>query len=302
MRTHSSVFVAFLVLVHLSSGAPAKAESRIIVSPFAAKEANVNAYVLSDDQGAVIIDATRKSADAKKLADFARSKGVPVRMIFITHGHPDHFVGLEVLKKEFPDAEVLVASKQIKEDIISMASMKWMSSEPSAQPKSEAAPNGFDYQKEIRVLDSGILKMPGGESLQVISNFPATEAAHETVLFSRKLNAVFTSDLVYNKVHLWLAGGVNAEGIKNWQAELTHLKRIYGPLNAKIYPGHGQPTDASVFDLDKKYMNDLLAIVKEARTEGDAKNEMMKRYPDWENADFILVQSVKSQTKLLAAK
>jgi hypothetical protein len=183
-----------------------------------------------------------------------------------------------------------------------MASMKWMSSEPSAQPKSEANPNGFDYQSEIGVLGSSTLKLPGGESLEVIANFPATEAAHETVLFSKELNAIFASDLAYNKVHLWLAGGVNAESIKNWQAELTRLKHIYGPLNAKVYPGHGKPTDAGVFDADKRYMNDLLSIVKGAKTEDEAKKEMMNKYPDWENADFILVQSIKSQTKLLETK
>lgn len=291
-----------MLLAHLSSGAEARAQRKITVSPFAAKEANVNAYVLSDDQGTLIVDATRTRKDAKELADLARSKGVPVKMILITHGHPDHFVGLGVLKKEFPDAVFLVARKEIKEDIINMASMKWMSSEPSAQPKSETNPNGFDYQNEIGILDSNTLKMPGGESLEVIADFPATEAAHETVLFSKELNAVFASDLAYNKVHLWLAGGVDAEGIKNWQAEITRLKKIYGPLNVKVYPGHGKPTDVSVFDADKKYMNDLLAIVKGARTEDEAKKEMMKKYPDWENTDFILVQSIKNQTKLLEPK
>jgi glyoxylase-like metal-dependent hydrolase (beta-lactamase superfamily II) len=302
LRKLASAFVAAILLGHPSSPAAARTESNIVVSPFAGKEANVNAYVLSDDQGTLIIDATRNSRDAKDLADLARSKGVPVKMIFITHGHPDHFIGLGVLKKEFPDAGFLVASKEIKEDIINMASMKWMSGQPSAQPKSEANPNGFDYQNEIGVLDSNILKMPGGGSLEVIAHFPPTEAAHETVLFSKELNAVFASDLAYNKVHLWLAGGVDAEAVKNWQAELTRLKQIYGPLKSKVYPGHGKPTDASVFDADKKYLNDFLAIVKGARTEAEAKNEMMKKYPDWENADFILVQSIKNRTRLLETK
>lgn len=302
MKNTTSAFVIAVLLAHPFSAAAAKTKSDLVVSPFAGKEANVNAYVFSDARGSLIVDATRKSEDAKSLADFARSKGVPVKTIFITHGHPDHFVGLPVLKKEFPDAKFLVASERVKDDIINMASMKWMSSEPAAQPKSEANPNGFDYKNEIGVLDSSVLKMPGGGSLEVISDFPATEAAHETALFSKELNAVFPSDLVYNKVHLWLAGGVDAAGIKNWRAALDRLKRLYGPLHAKVYPGHGRPADTSVFDADEKYMDDLLAIVKSAKTEDDAKKSMMKMYPDWENADFILVQSIRNQTKLLGSR
>jgi glyoxylase-like metal-dependent hydrolase (beta-lactamase superfamily II) len=298
MKQITSGFSALLLAASFSSGASAITKSNLVVSVFSAKQANVNAYVVSDDQGSLIIDATRSAKDAKELADFARSKGASPKMILITHGHPDHFIGLGVLKKEFPDARILVASKQIKADIIAMASMKWMDSE--MRPKSEENQSGFDYQNEIAILDSNILKMPGGELFEVNADFPATEAAHETLLFSKELNAVFASDLAYNKVHLWLAGGVNAESIRNWQTELSRLKQKYGPLGAAIYPGHGEPTDVSVFDADIKYMNDLLTVVKESKTEDEAKKEMMRRYPDWKNADFILVQSIKSQTKLIA--
>jgi glyoxylase-like metal-dependent hydrolase (beta-lactamase superfamily II) len=28
-------------------------------------------------------------------------------VIYVTHGHPDHYLGLEILTKEFPEARVL---------------------------------------------------------------------------------------------------------------------------------------------------------------------------------------------------
>ncbi len=178
-----------------------------------------------------------------------------------------------------------------------MASMKWVDS--GMRSKSEENPNGFDYQNEIAVLDSSTLQMPGGESLDVVTDFPATEAAHETVLYSKGLNAVFASDLAYNKVHLWLGGGADAG---NWRAELIRLKKKYGLLKAKVYSGHGEPTDAGVFDADRKYIDDLLLAVKKAKTEDEAKKAMMEKYPGWGSADFILVQSIKNQTKLMAEK
>jgi hypothetical protein len=46
-------------------------------------------------------------------------------------------------------------------------------------------------------------------------------------------------------------------------------------------------------------MKDFLAIVKKSKTQDEAKTEMIKKYPTWENTDFLLVQSIKNHFKLL---
>ena len=290
-----------VAFVFLSASAFAGELNNLAVTVFTAKE-GVNAYVFSDGKGTMIVDTTRNSADARELAALARSKGPAPDIILVTHGHPDHYLGMGALKNEFPNAKILVANNQIKEDIIGsakfMESGKWLEGEPSMKSKSESNPNGFDYRKEIGVLDSQQIEMPGGGVIEVDSTFPITEAPHETLLFSKDMNSMFPSDLVYNKVHLWLGNGVTAEAIGNWQNALRALKTRYAPLNPKIYPGHGKVADADIFDTDRDYMNDLIAAVKEAKSQEAAKEIMMKKYPEWGNADFILTQSIKYQTKL----
>jgi glyoxylase-like metal-dependent hydrolase (beta-lactamase superfamily II) len=285
-RAFKAVAVAVLLA---PSGASAKP---IAVSVFAAKTADVNAFVLSDHKGAVIVDATRNSADALELAAFVRKKGVAPKTIFITHGHPDHFVGLAALKKEFPEAKILVAGQAVKDDILAMAAMKWMDAE--MKPLSKENPDGFDYG-QIEVMDGKVLVAPGGGTLEVVTDFPQTEAAHETVLFSKERNALFASDLAYNKVHLWLAGGVTEKSARDWQAALDRLEKTY--RTARVYPGHGAATDARVFAKDKEYIDDLFAAVKAAKTEDEAKARMLEKYPDWGGADFLLTRSVQTQFK-----
>jgi hypothetical protein len=76
------------------------------------------------------------------------------------------------------------------------------------------------------------------------------------------------------------------------------LKKQYAPLKVEIYPGHGQPTNALVFDADIKYINDLLMTVKSFKTQEEAIAAMKDKYPNWKGSDFILEQSIYKQFEL----
>lgn len=295
--------LGYLSLLAASAFAASPARAGAVhVEVFSAKEANVNAFVFSDSLGTVIVDTTRNSKEARELARLARAKspnGEDPKMIFITHGHPDHYLGMGALRAEFPNARIVVASRKVKDDIIGftkfMESVKWLEGEPGMKIRSPANPNGFDYEKEIHILEGNRLVLPGGSALEIQEVAEPTEAADETLLYSRELNSVFASDLVYNQVHLWLGVGVTPEAIQNWKENLARLKARYEPEHATIYPGHGPEGTTALFDATGKYMDDLLSVVRESGTEEEAKSKMVRKYPDWKNADFLLAQSIKFQ-------
>jgi len=263
----------------------------------------VNSFLLFDSVGSLIIDTTRSSKDAVEVAKLAREHRTEPQIIFVTHGHRDHYLGMGALKKEFPKAKILVANQEIKNDIVSSAKdaaeKHGLGEEVLMYPKSETNPSGFDYENEIQVLNGNILKLPAGGALEVISVSHPTEAPHETILYSKELKALFASDLVYNGVHLWLAREVDGSAIAMWQSELQQLKTQYGPQKAKVYPGHGIPTDTGIFDVDRIYMSDFLTVISESKTQQEAKLAMMKKYPSWESSEFILPLSIKTQFERL---
>jgi glyoxylase-like metal-dependent hydrolase (beta-lactamase superfamily II) len=270
------------------------------VDVYAAEESNVNAYVLSDDAGTVVIDATRSSAAARDVVALARSRGAAPSVLFVTHGHPDHFLGMGEMKREVPGLRIVVATQAIKDDVVGFATWMdgqgWLEQEPAMKPRSDAHPDGFDYQGAIEVLASPRLVLPGGESLVVDTDFPATEAAHETTLYSPELGALFTGDLAYDKVHLWLGVGVSREDARAWQSVTRTLEARY-PAGTRVYPGHGAPTDLRVFASVRSYIDDLLAAASSASDEA-ASDQMVKKYPDWANRDFLLKMSVANQRAL----
>lgn len=271
--------------------------SKLQVEVFKGNEASVNSYLFSNGESLMVMDVLRNSDEARKLADVIKAKGLPLTTIFITHGHPDHYIGMDVLKKEFPEVEIMVPTKEVKQDIIGfshwMESVGWLESEPNLKPKSEENPLGFDYENQIKVLNSPTLTLKGGGVLEVKTDHLSAEAEHLTTLYSKDLDALFTSDFCYNGVHLWLGQGVDPDHMANWKWELQQLKEKYGGTNTRIYPGHGPDSDSQLFDLVLGYLENFEATIKTSDTKEEAKDKMKALYPSWEQSDFLLLYSVE---------
>jgi len=84
-------------------------------------EASVNAYIFSDSKSIILVDCLRNSKEAKLLADLIKKQNKPLTYILITHGHPDHYLGMNVLKAEFRNAKIVVTKQEIKNDIMTFS-------------------------------------------------------------------------------------------------------------------------------------------------------------------------------------
>ena len=259
-------------------------------------EASVNAYLFYDEESSVLVDCLRNSIEAKELAKLIKSKNKTLTHILITHGHPDHYIGMNVMKQEFPEAQIVVARQEIKNDIISfsewMESVGWLEKEPAMKPKSVINTAGFDYENNISVLKAKELRLAKGARLQINSDYASAECEHLTTIYSEDLNAFLTGDFCYNLVHLWLA--VSKENIINWKRQLDIFKKEYSILYPIIYPGHGKFTDISLFDEVKQYIENFEETITISKNRNDAMERMKAIYPNYQEADFLLFNSVNA--------
>src|SRR5580698_2880956 len=119
----------------------------IEIQRYEGQEANVNSYLLSDAENVIVVDLLRNSHEAVALADHVEATGKKLAGIFISHGHPDHYIGLGVFHRRFPEAPVSVASTEIRDDIIGfsqwMDSVGWLDAEPGMKVRSARNPDGF---------------------------------------------------------------------------------------------------------------------------------------------------------------
>ncbi|MEM9327990.1 MAG: MBL fold metallo-hydrolase [Bacteroidota bacterium] len=266
------------------------------VDVFAGKEASVNSYLFNNGQSMVVMDVLRNSHEAAELAETIKKKGLPLSHVLISHGHPDHYIGMDVMSKSFPEAKIVVASPEIKADIMGfsayMETIGWLESEPTLKPKTANNPQGFDYENRIEVLSSSQLTLHGGGTLEIRTDYDPAEAEHLSTVFSKDLNALFTSDFCYNGVHLWLGPGVDSTHIANWKSQLYKLKETYGHTDVTIYPGHGQKSTPALFDTVLKYIADFEETISAASSKDEAMAQMRRLYPEWLQDDFLLLFSV----------
>jgi glyoxylase-like metal-dependent hydrolase (beta-lactamase superfamily II) len=269
---------------------------RISIVRFEGQEANVNAYIIHNATHAVVVDSLRNREEAAALAEAIHHSGRRLQAIFVTHGHPDHYIGSRTLKEAFPSARILVASEAIKADTLGfskwMDSVGWLDKQPQMKPRSEAAPDGFDYGTQIEVLGDDRLVLEGGGVLEIRADYPATESGHMSTVYVPQENALLTSDLVYHGVHAWAGQGVLREHIANWVAVLGELKAKYSDPDVLVYPGHGAPSDPTLFDRMRNYLEDFVGAVSSEPTNAAALSRMKRLYPGFQQEEFLLAHSV----------
>ncbi|MEW7973677.1 MAG: MBL fold metallo-hydrolase [Candidatus Thiodiazotropha endolucinida] len=296
MRTFKLIVLAALGLLLAPVTQTTQAAGPIQVDIYKGKTATVNSYIFSNGESLIVMDVQRATSEAKKLTKVIKAKGLPLTHILVTHGHPDHYTGMDWLLKEFPAATVVVANESIKQDIIGfstwMEGIGWLDAEPSLKPKSDKNPNGFDYQNNITVLEGDTLEFVGGGTLTLQTHYKPSESEHLTTVYVEDINGLFTADFAYNKVHLWMGSGVTDAHIDNWRAQLVKFEEEYKDRNPTVYPGHGEPTDMSIFAELIRYIDDFRRITANATSREEAIAEMEKRYPDYGEAGFLLKNSV----------
>lgn len=70
----------------------------------------VNAYLVREDDGLTLIDTTMAQG-AKRILAAAAKLEAPIVRIALTHAHGDHAGGLDRLRAELPDAEVIIGER-----------------------------------------------------------------------------------------------------------------------------------------------------------------------------------------------
>lgn len=75
-----------------------------------------NSYLISGRSEAILFDVFMLRSDAEQLVDGIAKSGKSLKTVMVSHAHPDHFMGLDLITERFPKARV-VSTQNVVADI-----------------------------------------------------------------------------------------------------------------------------------------------------------------------------------------
>lgn len=228
----------------------------------------VTSTLILGERDAVLVDSQFTLSEAHRLAARVLESKKNLKAIFITHGHPDHFFGLEVLKAQFPNVEIY-ASPAVLAELRTLAPAKLLQWKPVYGANLTNAP----LLPRPFPADHYLLE---GERIELLT-LAAAESEAFTVFWIPSARTAITGDLTFTNVHVWLADTTPARR-DNWIRSLQRVKALDPQV---VIAGHEAPGAArtpAVLDDTAAYIRDFNAALASSRTPDELKQKMLARH------------------------
>jgi glyoxylase-like metal-dependent hydrolase (beta-lactamase superfamily II) len=238
-----------------------------LVAPMGEGEATwpaTSVSLISGELDAVLIDAVLTPEDAGRVVDWIRATEKNLTTIYITHGHGDHFFGLNTILDAFPGARAVTAAgvipdarTQLSPDLMSF----WNAIFPGQIPEHPTVPEA---------LDGDVIDLEGHE-LRIIT-VGQSDTAPTTIVYIPSLDAVIAGDVAYNGIHQWLAQ-TDDEKRMQWIASVEQIEALQPKI---VVAGHKRPDardddPATILGSTKTYIRDF----NQSLSESDSAQELV---------------------------
>ncbi|OLC06475.1 MAG: hypothetical protein AUH41_12770 [Gemmatimonadetes bacterium 13_1_40CM_66_11] len=236
----------------------------------------VNSTIIEGAHEVMLVDAQLTKAGAERVLRQIKDTRKPLSLIYLTHEHADHFLGLEVFRDAYPDARIIANSAVVDRinKVYREKLEKWKNILGSDATSHVVAISKFDADFiEFESSRIEILKKVQGDTDE------------NTMLWLPEQRALIAGDTVFNGMHVYTAE-TDSNARKNWSSTLKKIRELK-PL--VVIPGHskvGAPLDAiTALDFTERY---LLVFEEELKKAKDPESLVKAMKDDFPSADLIL--------------
>lgn len=183
----------------------------------------VSSVLVTGDKDAVLIDAQFGASQAAKVVEKIRASGKNLTTIYISHGDPDYYFGLETVHAAFPNAKI-VATPQTVAHIKESAAGKlayWGPILKTDAPSATLLPE---------VLQGHTLTLEG-KKLEIKGD----AQPDRSFVWIPSLQAVVGGIPLANNLHVWMADTQTPASHTGWLATLAQIQKLKPKV---VVPGH----------------------------------------------------------------
>jgi glyoxylase-like metal-dependent hydrolase (beta-lactamase superfamily II) len=266
-----SVALSLLLLV-LCPPAVASSHHKLSFKVFTSPDDQfaVNSTIVEGDHEVMLVDAQLSKTSAEKVLQDIKETKKPLSIIYITHEHADHFLGLQVFKEAYPGVRIIATSAVVDRinQVYQEKIEKWQ----------KILGSGATSQVvEISKFDGSTIDFEGSK-IQVIKDIQG-DTDQNTMLWIPGQRILVSGDVLFDDIHMY-TGETDSNARAKWLDTLRKVRELKPLL---VVPGHskeGAALDSSTaVDFTERY---LLAFEKELKAAKDPEaliNAMKERFP-----------------------
>ena len=243
----------------------------------------VNAQIIETPHRLILVDTLQLVPHAEELRRYVDNLAKPLDRIIITHQHPDHWMGAATFKGTpmYAFAEV-IGILGYQADFLLDFHRKMHPDHPEVIPAEKILPT--------ESIEAGTFDLDGVR-INLIKVLE-TECTINMAVELPDFQTLLAQDLVYNKVFPYFGERTQSGdfGFDNW---IRVLESFQEKDYRHVMPGHGDPTDSSIFEEMLGYLNFVKGKIAEGQQGDDLIASIKNQYPDYQ-LDLTLYMSIYS--------
>ncbi|WP_340400943.1 MBL fold metallo-hydrolase [Paenibacillus sp. FSL H8-0079] len=245
---------------------------------------NVNSAIVYGEKDAVLVDAQFLLSDAHRLTARLLELGKNLTHIYVTHFHPDHYFGLQVVKSVYPQAQVLALAETV-EDIKNTFAKK------IAQWKPTVGNNVPDVPVIPDVLDQDIIELEGHE-LKIKGRLQG-DTPNNSYVWIPSIKALITGDIVYNDTFVWTLE-TNTESRQAWHQTLDELQSLNPEIVVAGHQAYNTENTPEAIAHTRRYLVAFDEVLSESPTTDQIIAKVKSRFPELNTVEIGLILAAKA--------
>jgi glyoxylase-like metal-dependent hydrolase (beta-lactamase superfamily II) len=235
-----------------------------------------NSVIIEGTHEVMVVDAQLTKTSAEKVLQQIKETKKPLSIIYITHEHADHFLGLEVFKEAYPGVRI-IASPAVVDRINKVYQEKidkW---------KKILGSGATSHVVAIEKFDGNFIRFDGSQ-IDILKHIQG-DTDENTMLWIPGQRILIAGDVLFNNMHVYTAE-TDSMAREKWLNSLTEICELKPSI---VVPGHskvGAPLDANTaLDFTQNYLWAFEEELKKAKDPDSLINAMKERFS---SADLLL--------------
>ena len=235
-----------------------------------------NSVLIEGVHEVMLVDAQLTKTNAERVLQAIRETHKPLSLIYITHEHADHFLGLEVFRGAYPSVRIIATSavttriNQVYQEKID----KW---------KQLLGSSATTHVVPIEPFDGNTITFEGSR-IEVLKHVQG-DTDENTMLWIPGQRILVGGDVVFNDMHVYTAE-TDSRSRGRWLNSLNTIRALQPSV---VIPGHsksGAQLDASTgVDFTETYLRVFEEELNKAKDPDGLIKAMKARFP---SADLFL--------------